>query len=357
MLILAWFIAVLIGAFALAYVNASGILWSAGLAVALAIAWGAQVLPTWLVLLFAVVFVLLALPLNVPALRRKLVSDAVLSAFRKVLPPMSQTEREAIEAGTVWWDGELFSGKPDWMKLLAAPRPMLTPEEQHFLDHETEELCAMVTEWETTNVHRDLPPRGLAVHQGQGLLGNGHREGVRRPRLLRVCAFAGDDQAVDAFGNDLGDGDGAELARPGRADRALRHRRAEAPLPAAARERSRDPVLRAHESECRLGRGGDSRLRHRVLGRARRQARAGLARDLGQALHHARPRRDAAGPRLPRLRPRPSRRRQGRHRDHVCARPDVASRRRNRPPAHAAHCRVPERSRRGARTSSSRWTG
>ncbi len=171
MLILAWFIAVLIGAFALAYVNASGILWSAGLAVALAFAWGAQVLPTSLVLLFAVVFVLLALPLNAPALRRKLVSDAVLSAFRKVLPPMSQTEREAIEAGTVWWDGELFSGKPDWMKLLAAPRPMLTPEEQHFLDHETEELCAMVTDWETTNIHHDLPPAVWQYIKDKGFWG------------------------------------------------------------------------------------------------------------------------------------------------------------------------------------------
>jgi acyl-CoA dehydrogenase len=171
MLILVWFVALLIGAFALAYVNASGMLWSAGLAVAIAVGWGAQVLPTWLALIFCVVLVVLALPLNLPALRRTLVSDDVLAAFRKVLPPMSQTEREAIEAGTVWWDGELFSGKPDWNKLLAAPRPTLTPEEQHFLDHETEELCSMVTDWETTNVHRDLPPAVWQYIKDKGFWG------------------------------------------------------------------------------------------------------------------------------------------------------------------------------------------
>ncbi len=157
MLTLVFVVAALVGALALAYVNASGVLWSAGLAVALVTAWGTKALSAWLVLVLAVVFAPLAIVLNVPALRRKLLSDGVLAAFRKVLPPMSQTERDAIEAGTVWWDGELFSGRPDWKKLLAAPRPTLTPEEQRFLDHETEELCAMVTEWEATNLLRDLP--------------------------------------------------------------------------------------------------------------------------------------------------------------------------------------------------------
>ena len=95
----------------------------------------------------------------------------MLAAFRKVLPPMSQTEREAIEAGTVWWDGELFSGRPDWKRLLATPAPTLTPEEQRFLDHEVEELCAMVTDWETTNVHRDLPPAVWQFIKDKGFLG------------------------------------------------------------------------------------------------------------------------------------------------------------------------------------------
>ena len=66
-------------------------------------------------------------------------ATALLAAFRKVMPPMSQTEREALEAGTVWWDGELFSGRPDWRKLLALPAPALTADEQRFLDEEVED--------------------------------------------------------------------------------------------------------------------------------------------------------------------------------------------------------------------------
>ncbi len=119
----------------------------------------------------AAVLLLPAIVLNLPALRRKLVSNAVLSAFRKVLPPMSQTERDAIEAGTVWWDGELFSGRPDWARLLAMSRPTLTAEEQRFLDHECEELCSMVTDWETTHVYRDLPPAVWQYVKDKGFLG------------------------------------------------------------------------------------------------------------------------------------------------------------------------------------------
>ncbi len=171
MLTLLWFVAVLIGMLVLAYLNAAGIVWSALLGGAIAIAWITHALPGWLALGFAVVFALLALPLNVPVLRRKLISNPVLGAFRKVLPPMSQTEREAIEAGTVWWDGELFSGRPQWQKLLDTRVPALTADEQRFLDNETEALCAMVTDWETTNVYRDLPPAVWQFIKDKGFWG------------------------------------------------------------------------------------------------------------------------------------------------------------------------------------------
>jgi acyl-CoA dehydrogenase len=173
MLTLAWFVALLLVAIAAAYVNASGAVWTAAIAVALGAAWGAHLLPPWLTLLMTAAFVLLAIPLNIPALRRKLISDGILAGFSKRLPPMSQTEREAIEAGTVWWDGELFSGKPDWRKLLATPRPTLTPEEQSFLANEVETLCGMVTEWELTNVHRDVPPHVWQYIKDKGFLGLG----------------------------------------------------------------------------------------------------------------------------------------------------------------------------------------
>jgi acyl-CoA dehydrogenase len=56
-------------------------------------------------------------------LRRAVITRPIFSAYRKVLPQMSDTERDALEAGTVWWEGELFRGKPDWQKLHAYPVP------------------------------------------------------------------------------------------------------------------------------------------------------------------------------------------------------------------------------------------
>src|SRR5437899_4505816 len=122
------------------------------------------------VTLVAVVLIIAA-AVNIPFIRRKLLTDRVLALYRRILPPMSQTEREAIEAGTVWWDGDLFSGRPDWNKLLAVPQPKLTADEQRFVDHECEELCGLVSDWETTHIHRDLPPHVWQFIKDRGFLG------------------------------------------------------------------------------------------------------------------------------------------------------------------------------------------
>ena len=104
----------------------------------------------------------------VPTLRKALISDPLLGWFRKALPQVSQTEQEALDAGTVWWDGELFSGKPDWNKLLGTPKPRLTPDEQAFLDGPVEQLCRMLRRLED-HPRAERPAAGsLAVHQGQG---------------------------------------------------------------------------------------------------------------------------------------------------------------------------------------------
>ena len=102
--------------------------------------------------------VTLALILNLPALRRPILARPLLKLFRRMLPPLSETEREALEAGTVGWDGELFSGHPDWHKLLSPPAPRLTPAEQAFLDGPVEELCRMLDDWRIVELDRDLPP-------------------------------------------------------------------------------------------------------------------------------------------------------------------------------------------------------
>jgi acyl-CoA dehydrogenase len=96
--------------------------------------------------------------LNVKPLRRALISRPFLREYLRLLPAMSRTEREALEAGTVWWDGELFTGKPDWRKLLASPKAQLSAEEQAFLDGPCEELCRMLDDFDITERRRDLPP-------------------------------------------------------------------------------------------------------------------------------------------------------------------------------------------------------
>ncbi|MCF6257147.1 MAG: acyl-CoA dehydrogenase [Gammaproteobacteria bacterium] len=118
--------------------------------------------------LYWAVFLLVAVPLNLPVLRRTLISDRVLVMFRKVMPSMSDTEREALEAGSVWWDGELFSGKPDWSKLLETPAPRLSPEERAFLDGPTNTLCQMIDDWHITQEDRDLPPEVWAYIKDNG---------------------------------------------------------------------------------------------------------------------------------------------------------------------------------------------
>src|SRR5688572_21733034 len=96
--------------------------------------------------------------LNVRPLRKALITRPFMKTYLRLLPPMSQTEREALEAGTVWWDGELFTGAPKFSRLLAAKPPQLSLEEQSFLDGPCDELCRMIDEWETTHERADLSP-------------------------------------------------------------------------------------------------------------------------------------------------------------------------------------------------------
>lgn len=87
-----------------------------------------------------------------------MIRKKVLDTYKKVVPPISQTEREALESGTVGWDGELFKGKPDWDKLLSLPEAKLTEKEQAFMDGPVQELCDKIDNWQlTTHDGGDLP--------------------------------------------------------------------------------------------------------------------------------------------------------------------------------------------------------
>ncbi|WP_458734554.1 acyl-CoA dehydrogenase FadE [Zobellella taiwanensis] len=105
-------------------------------------------------LLFAVV----AGVLNLPALRHGLLSQPLFKVYKGLMPEMSRTEKEAIEAGTTWWEAELFRGKPDWQTLHNYPRPRLSEEEQAFLDGPVETVCRMTNDWEVTHERADLSP-------------------------------------------------------------------------------------------------------------------------------------------------------------------------------------------------------
>ena len=131
----------------------------------------AQGLLAVLVMLVAWAAWLGLLSLNSSALRQRFVTGPALALLRKHLPPMSATEREAIEAGSVWWDAELFSGAPDWSRLLNLPAPSLSAAEQAFLDGPVETLCGMVDEWAIAHEHGELPPAAWDYLKREGFLG------------------------------------------------------------------------------------------------------------------------------------------------------------------------------------------
>ena len=158
-------------AWILSYHRQPAVVWSAVFAIGLGLLTFYARWPQPVMVTLWTIFIVAALLANPTPLRRALASAPLLALFRKILPPMSQTEQDAIEAGTVWWDGELFSGNPDWNKLLSYPKPQLSVEEKAFLDGPVEELCNMVNDWEITHELHDLPPRVWQYIKDKGFLG------------------------------------------------------------------------------------------------------------------------------------------------------------------------------------------
>lgn len=125
----------------------------------------------WLTTLAWLLFLPAAALLLVTPLRLALVMRPLLALYRRIMPGMSDTEREALEAGTVWWEADLFSGQPDWHRMLGYKAPALTAEEQAFLDGPTETLCAMISDWEITEEHHDLTQETWAYLKEHGFFG------------------------------------------------------------------------------------------------------------------------------------------------------------------------------------------
>jgi len=107
----------------------------------------------------------------VAPLRLKWLSAPVFRRFRAVLPQLSETEQQALEAGTVGWDAELFSGNPNWETLLATPPARLSVDEQAFVDGPTETLCRMIDDWRITHQDFDLPQDAWNYIKQEGFFG------------------------------------------------------------------------------------------------------------------------------------------------------------------------------------------
>lgn len=166
-----WWPVLILAALTLAYLGAPRLVWTPAYAVLLgAFTMYAETpalgkLGAWLL------FLLPAVVFNVPDLRRRLVSDRVFNFYRRAMPEISETERAALDAGTVWWDAELFTGRPRWRRLLDFPSVSLSREEREFLEGPVEELCEMLDDYRVDNIDHDLPAEAWRFIRENGFFG------------------------------------------------------------------------------------------------------------------------------------------------------------------------------------------
>ncbi len=182
--------------------------WSLGMALILTGFTAFTNVSTPAVIVLSVLLAAIVVPLNIKPLRRSWLSEPFLALYRKMLPTLSDTEKVALEAGTVGWEGELFAGNPDWDSLLEQKWPELNETEQAFVDGPVEELCHMLKPWEISHELADLPPEvwsflkenrffGMIIpkeYGGLGLSALAHRAVLQK--IASVCPVAGSTVAV-----------------------------------------------------------------------------------------------------------------------------------------------------------------
>ena len=198
----------------------------------------------------AVAWVLVAAlaALCVPAVRRAVLIQPLFRKIKGILPRVSATEQEALDAGTIGFDAELFSGQPDWDKLRAVPPITLTEEEKAFLNGPTNELCRMVNDWTIRHNDKEIPEEVWDFVKKNGFLGMliskehgglGFSAQAQSIILGRIASRSPDVCTLVMV---------PEFAGPRRADREIRHARAEALLPAAPRQGAGGALLLAHRA-------------------------------------------------------------------------------------------------------------
>jgi acyl-CoA dehydrogenase len=168
----------------------------------------------WVASLIAwVLFAIIAVPLNILPFRQQFLTGPVLKLYQKMLPSLSETEQVALEAGTVGFEGELFTGRPDWKVLLEQAPPRLSADEQAFMDGPVEEVCAMINDWQICHELADMPPEiwaflkqhrffGMIIPKEYGGLGfsaYGHHR-----VLVKLASMSGVVSSTVAVPNSLG---------------------------------------------------------------------------------------------------------------------------------------------------------
>ena len=210
-MLLVWIVILLVGLIGCAFLRVP--LWLTSIWIVIWLAILVSVLPGPGAIGVACVGLAFLILVNRSPIRKSLLTKPLLRAYRRVLPTMSPTEKEALAAGTVWWEGELFSGRPHWEKLLGIPKPELTPEERTFLKGPVETLCAMLDDWKITHEWADLPPEVwdfLKTHRFFALIipksygGLEFSSYAHSEILLRIAARSITAASVVAVPNSLG---------------------------------------------------------------------------------------------------------------------------------------------------------
>jgi len=199
-----------------AFYGTSLLVWTGAMAVGIVVLGATGSVPLISLLVIAVLFAAVALPLNVKPWRQQLISGPFLKQFRRMLPDISETEQVALDAGTVGWEGELFAGRPDWKLLKKQPYLELTVEEQAFVDGPVQQLCDMLDNWEITHRDADLSPEtweflkknrffGMIIPKQYG--GLGFSAMAHRAVLQKISSVCGVAASTVAVPNSLGPGE------------------------------------------------------------------------------------------------------------------------------------------------------
>jgi len=157
--------------FSLIRFQGSLLVWTAAIAGALLVITGLGWIGSGLVMLLWLLFAICMVPLHWSEMRMRWLTEPLFKHMKKSLPPISNSEKAAMESGTVGWDAELFSGNPDWQRLLAIPKNTLTDAEKYFLDYDVEALCKQLDDWDITHKYNDLSPETWDFMKSHGFFG------------------------------------------------------------------------------------------------------------------------------------------------------------------------------------------